>query len=219
MRRQITPLILVSFNLLGYFKYMTFFSDGNDEYFSLNLAPDKNEKSYVYKLSKPQTVTSQYFIPPLFFISSCIFFVITLISLMEFFGAGKVYMGNDNQEAIVFSLTAVATTIGFLELFLFLWIRKNKINFSKERSAKKEKAFFILNEKSWKVYFVFLLSVLAPLVGLTALPGSLPQLFDDISIYGFAFLIFFAQVFIVSIVVSAFLIRRVFVLFFKKYPA
>ncbi|MDC8758468.1 hypothetical protein [Janthinobacterium fluminis] len=218
-RSQIAPLILVSFNLLGYFKYMTFFSDGNDEYFSLNLAPDKNEKSYVYKLSKSQISTSQYFIPPLFFISAIIFFVIILIACMEFFGVGKVYIGNDNQEAILFSLTAVATIICFLELFLFLWIRKNKIIFSKESSLKQEGVFFILNEKSWMVYLIFLLSMLAPFVGLAALPGSLPQFFDDASIYGPSFLILLAQIFFVGIVLSAFLIRRVFVLFFKKYPA
>jgi hypothetical protein len=196
-------------------KPMAFFSDGNNEYFSLNLNPAKNDRSLVYELSNLQIWASQYFVQPLLLLSIVILVAITGISGMEFFGFTRDYISDSNHELLVVALAGAATVIAFSEVGFFIWIKKNRLYFLHENRSKKLGNISIMNTKSWMCYLIFLLNMVMPFISMAALPGGLSQFFSDTSSYGSVLRFLLAQLVVILSVFLAFLFRRIFILLFK----
>jgi hypothetical protein len=194
---------------------MAFFSDGSNEYFSLNLDPAQNERSFVYPLTKIQISVSRYSIPHLLLMSMVVFIAIMFISSMEYFGLSRAYIDDSDQELLVIFLAGITTIIAFTEIFFFFWIKKNKLPYLYEIRSKKLAGFSILNNKSWMTYLIFLLDMLIPFLSLLALPGGLSKLFNDISNYGLAFRMLLVQLFVILLIFLVFLLRRLVILLFK----
>lgn len=198
---------------------MAFFSDGNKEYFSLSLCPNKNKnkKSYVYKMNKKQEMISKNFIHPLLIISSAIFITIIIISIIEFFNITAAPIMRSNQQSVVLALAVMATLIAFFEILIFLWIRNGQKNITKEFEVKKDRSpLVIIRKKSCMAYAIFLFCMLSPFIGILALPGGVLSFTTEISMYGPYFSIFLFQIIIFLIILSVFLILRIKFLLFLK---
>lgn len=188
---------------------MAFFSDGNCEYFSLNLDPLKNERSFVYKLTARQTIFSQNSIPALLMTSIIIGAFILIMCAMEFLGLISSYINNATQELLVLFLAGAATLVGFTEIFFFFWIKRNKLPLPISEYPGIAISFSISNGKSWMAYLIFLISMLIPFISLLALPGGYSDLIKDMSDQGTMFCVLLVQLIVTVIAFSVFLARRV----------
>ncbi|MBC3884229.1 hypothetical protein [Undibacterium griseum] len=191
---------------------MAFFSDGNNEYFSLNLKPAEDKQSYVFALNKWQIYISGRFTNYSFLISICIFVLVVSLIAIEVFDLNKLYLTESNQEFLVLALAGLAGLIAISEVVFFMWVRGCQDSLLTGTDRKNLTGIFILKTRSWKAYCIFLLNMTVPLISLAALPGGVSRVITENSNHGNIFLFFFIQLMMLFLVLTIFLIKRIAVL-------
>jgi hypothetical protein len=184
---------------------MTFFSDGNQEYFSLSLNPSGSKKAYVFPLTKRQHSVSRL-APYLLLASVLILAGVTFFAVSAHLGPVGASPAGSSPEAVVVTLSVAAAIIAFAELAFFLWLRPSRLSESSRRVLRLTR---LLKRRSWMVYLTFLFSLAAPIVGLIGLPGALAEVFSG---GGNAWLFLLAQLALVMLAMLVFLLRRIAVL-------
>jgi hypothetical protein len=187
---------------------MAFFSDGSNEYFSLNLHPAESDQSYVFALNKQQKYIAQHFIHHLLHFSIFIFTAVTSLAVAENFDLSRRFLSESDQILLLVVLAGVTTVIGFSELALFLWVRGSQHSLLSKKGRSVLKGISILKARSWMTYLIMLVSLTVPFVSLMALPGGVSALIaDSTSSVGISFVTF--QLGIIFLALGAFLIKRI----------
>jgi len=198
---------------------MAFFSDGRNEYFSMNLDPVENSRSLVYRLNTKQILLSKHAISYLLLVSIALSLTIISMCALETFGLSERFLSVSDQELIVVGLSAIATMIAFSEIFFVLWARKNPPAFANRSRSQELKNIVVLSKKSWKAYLIFLLNMTNPFIAILALPGGLPKFLVDISGSGVLFKFLLIQLIIALAILIVFLTKRVGALIVKNPAA
>jgi hypothetical protein len=194
---------------------MAFFSDGNNEYFSLNLNPTGKNPSYVFILNKNQIYLSRIVTRPLLIISIMIFAIIISFLFMESVGISRYIMSEDGQLLLLLSLCGGGTMIALSEVAFFMWIRFGNRSLLSEDERVRLKNIVILKKKSWMGYLVFLMNMTVVFIALPALPGGLEGFMGDTSNRGATHTLFLVQLIAAALAIAIFLIVKIIKIRFK----
>jgi len=187
---------------------MAFFSDGSNEYFSLNLNPAEGDQSYVFALNKQQKYIAHHFIHHLLHFSIFIFAVVVCLAVVENFGLSRRFISESDQILLLVILAGVTTVIGFSEFALFMWVRRSQHASLGKNGRSVLKGISLLKVRSWMTYLIMLLSLTVPFVSLMALPGGVSALIAE-STSNVGISLIACQIVIIVLALDAFLIKRI----------